>query len=234
MSCFYLPKKLKQLPSSTKKAWNSFTSSVSPKLRNLRNINKCSTLPRALTRTATRLFDLHHNKKRRRSIPRSHSSAGRGRDFYYYKEYNNYQHHQPYASGPNSPAATVYIDRLFGESMSSSSMSKQEVIKNDVTRHTTTKDEASASGGSTTVRDSSRGGGGGGSGGKKKKKVKNHTTNNNNSNNNNNWKEYISSMPNIRGVDERAEEFISKFRQDMQIQREQSIIEFQEMLARSA
>ncbi|XP_021722008.1 uncharacterized protein LOC110689536 [Chenopodium quinoa] len=204
MSCFYLPKRLKQLPSSTKKAWNSFTSSVSPKLGNLRS----SSLPKTLTRTATRLFNLHHNNKRSRSIPRRphSSSAGIARDFYYYREYNYYQHLQPYASGPNSPA-TVYIDRLFGESsssMSSSSMSKQEVNKNDVTRDTT-MDEASASGGSKT-RDDSRGGG----------------------------VEYISSMPNIRGVDERAEEFISKFRQDMQIQREQSIIEFQEMLARSA
>ncbi|KAK3032052.1 hypothetical protein RJ639_035489 [Escallonia herrerae] len=38
----------------------------------------------------------------------------------------------------------------------------------------------------------------------------------------------------FRGVDERAEEFISKFREDMQLQREQSILEFQEMLARGS
>ncbi|MFS7924656.1 hypothetical protein Hanom_Chr03g00275261 [Helianthus anomalus] len=37
----------------------------------------------------------------------------------------------------------------------------------------------------------------------------------------------------IRGVDERAADFISKVREDMKLQREQSIIEFQEMLARS-
>lgn len=37
-----------------------------------------------------------------------------------------------------------------------------------------------------------------------------------------------------KGIDERAEEFISKFREDMNLQREQSIINFQEMLARSA
>lgn len=48
------------------------------------------------------------------------------------------------------------------------------------------------------------------------------------------WKEYVSSLPTIRGVDERAEEFISKFRQEMQLQREESILEFQQMLARSA
>ncbi|GAB4843120.1 hypothetical protein Ancab_013096 [Ancistrocladus abbreviatus] len=48
------------------------------------------------------------------------------------------------------------------------------------------------------------------------------------------WKAYVSSMPPIRGIDERAEEFISKFRQQMRLQREQSILDFQEMLARSA
>ncbi|KAK9059061.1 hypothetical protein SSX86_021680 [Deinandra increscens subsp. villosa] len=37
----------------------------------------------------------------------------------------------------------------------------------------------------------------------------------------------------VRGVDERAEDFISKVREDMKLQREQSIVEFQEMLARS-
>ncbi|MCD7445819.1 hypothetical protein HAX54_000057 [Datura stramonium] len=40
------------------------------------------------------------------------------------------------------------------------------------------------------------------------------------------------SMPHINGVDRRAEEFISKFREDMQLERQQSILDFQEMLAR--
>lgn len=41
-------------------------------------------------------------------------------------------------------------------------------------------------------------------------------------------------LPHFRGVDERAEEFISKFRQEMKLEREKSIIDFQEMLARSS
>ncbi|KAL3506137.1 hypothetical protein ACH5RR_031519 [Cinchona calisaya] len=45
------------------------------------------------------------------------------------------------------------------------------------------------------------------------------------------WK--LPLLPQLRCVDERAEEFISKFRQEMKIEREQSIIDFQEMLARS-
>lgn len=43
----------------------------------------------------------------------------------------------------------------------------------------------------------------------------------------------VKMLPKVRGVDERAEEFISKFKQDMKIEREQSILDFQEMLARS-
>ncbi|CAA2933527.1 Hypothetical predicted protein [Olea europaea subsp. europaea] len=46
------------------------------------------------------------------------------------------------------------------------------------------------------------------------------------------WK--IPLVPQFRGVDERAEEFICKFRREMKLQREQSILEFEEMLARSA
>ncbi|KAI3504085.1 hypothetical protein L1887_32629 [Cichorium endivia] len=37
----------------------------------------------------------------------------------------------------------------------------------------------------------------------------------------------------IRGVDERAEDYILKVREQMRLQREQSILDFQEMLARS-
>ncbi|KAK4405884.1 hypothetical protein Sango_0594900 [Sesamum angolense] len=46
------------------------------------------------------------------------------------------------------------------------------------------------------------------------------------------WK--LPMIPQFKGVDERAEEFIAKFRQDMKLEREQSILEFEEMLKRSA
>ncbi|KAG7996742.1 hypothetical protein I3843_01G176500 [Carya illinoinensis] len=45
------------------------------------------------------------------------------------------------------------------------------------------------------------------------------------------WEAVIASLPQLRNVDERAEEFISKFREDMKLQKERS---FQEMLERSA
>ncbi|KAL6189459.1 hypothetical protein ACLB2K_040848 [Fragaria x ananassa] len=48
------------------------------------------------------------------------------------------------------------------------------------------------------------------------------------------WQAVVARSPQLRVVDERAEEFICKFRQDMKLQKERSILEFQEMLARSA
>ncbi|XP_057957548.1 uncharacterized protein LOC131150691 [Malania oleifera] len=48
------------------------------------------------------------------------------------------------------------------------------------------------------------------------------------------WKAVVDSMPQLRGVDERAEEFISRFREEMMLQRQKSILDFQEMLARGA
>lgn len=48
------------------------------------------------------------------------------------------------------------------------------------------------------------------------------------------WQAVVASSPHLRGVDERAEDFICKFREDMKLQKERSTLEFQEMLARSA
>jgi uncharacterized protein YeaO (DUF488 family) len=48
------------------------------------------------------------------------------------------------------------------------------------------------------------------------------------------WKAVVASSPHLRGVDDRAEDFISKFHEDMKLQKERSLLEFQEMLARSA
>ncbi|XP_022151028.1 uncharacterized protein LOC111019043 [Momordica charantia] len=48
------------------------------------------------------------------------------------------------------------------------------------------------------------------------------------------WKIVVASSPHLRPVDERAEEFIRKFRRDIILEKEKSLLEFQEMLARSA
>ena len=47
------------------------------------------------------------------------------------------------------------------------------------------------------------------------------------------WKAVVAKSPQLQ-VDQKAEEFISKFRADMRLQKERSLLEFQEMLARGA
>ncbi|KAK2400108.1 hypothetical protein QL285_049835 [Trifolium repens] len=46
------------------------------------------------------------------------------------------------------------------------------------------------------------------------------------------WKAVVAKSPMMQ-VDQKAEEFISKFRQDMRLQKEKSLLEFHERLARS-
>lgn len=48
------------------------------------------------------------------------------------------------------------------------------------------------------------------------------------------WEAIVCSSPHLKGVDERAEEFIGKFREEMKLQKEKSILDYQDMLARSA
>lgn len=48
------------------------------------------------------------------------------------------------------------------------------------------------------------------------------------------WKAIVARSPQLRGVDERADEFISKFRKEMKLQKDKSIIDYQDMLNRSS
>ncbi|GAU25822.1 hypothetical protein TSUD_30860 [Trifolium subterraneum] len=47
------------------------------------------------------------------------------------------------------------------------------------------------------------------------------------------WKIVVAKSPHLQ-VDDRAEEFINKFYEDVRLQKEKSLMEYQEMLARSA
>ncbi|CAJ2628161.1 hypothetical protein L195_g014099 [Trifolium pratense] len=47
------------------------------------------------------------------------------------------------------------------------------------------------------------------------------------------WKIVVAKTPHLQ-VDDRAEEFINKFYEDVRLQKERSLMEYQEMLARSA
>ncbi|XWS53812.1 hypothetical protein CRYUN_Cryun10bG0032300 [Craigia yunnanensis] len=48
------------------------------------------------------------------------------------------------------------------------------------------------------------------------------------------WKAVVAKSPHLRGVDERADEFIYKFHEDRKLEKERSDLDFQEMLAQSA
>lgn len=48
------------------------------------------------------------------------------------------------------------------------------------------------------------------------------------------WREVVARSPQLRPVDERAEEFINKFREEIKLQKEKSILEYEERLARGA
>lgn len=48
------------------------------------------------------------------------------------------------------------------------------------------------------------------------------------------WKIVVASSPHLRPVDERAEEFIRKFRREIILEKEKSLLEFEQMLARSS
>lgn len=117
---------------------------------------------------------------------------------------NRQRRHNPYVR--NSPSAAIYVDKLFSESTSKSLHKEKEIV------------------GSSRTRPSA--------GGAKMKISKFEKQSVQEFDIDEAWKKVVSSNASPLRVDERAEEFISKFRQDMEIQREQSILDYQQMLAR--
>lgn len=106
-----------------------------------------------------------------------------------------------------TPSAPIYVDKLFSDSTSRSILHKEKEIV-----------------GSSTSSISS--------GGAKMKYTEFEKQSVHEFDIDEAWKKVVSSNASPLRVDERAEEFISKFRQDMEIQREQSILDYQQMLAR--
>ncbi|KAL8104916.1 hypothetical protein AgCh_028908 [Apium graveolens] len=117
---------------------------------------------------------------------------------------NRQRRRNPYVR--NSPSAAIYVDRLFSKPTSKSLHKEREIS------------------GSSTAPPTA--------GGAKMKISKFEKQSVREFNVDEAWKKVVSSNASPLRVDERAEEFISKFRQDMEIQREQSMLDYQEMLAR--
>ncbi|KAK9288550.1 hypothetical protein L1049_017009 [Liquidambar formosana] len=234
MSCLSLTKKLQP----AKMAWKSFTNTLQSKLHKLKK-------SKAIKRTTRRLIALrsvHHpivsykrralDRHRFSTLPHNHHSRHNLHD----------QHQEP----PQKSAATIYVDELFEETVSvhanhphepgDTNKAKEMNAANDAVN----KAKAKADTASMTTRRQQQqqqqpmstvgikvfdG---------KVKPRKSKASEKSAFDVDDAWKAIIASSPQLRGVDERAEEFISKFHEEMKLQKEKSILDFEEMLARSA
>ncbi|KAK4732574.1 hypothetical protein R3W88_025562 [Solanum pinnatisectum] len=228
MSNFNLGKKL-ILP--TKKTWKSFTNKLQSRLHKLK-LSKAIKSSKNLCIRAYNYISPIITRKFYSLIHRSSSPLRTHRKFYH----NYYQYQQ--CQKNTSP---IYVDQLFPEPIV-----KQPACQNHNVKISAPQIEefvASSSGGDVNCRNkldqeeqeiivkgievnSAL---------KKGKTIIESTGINNykkcdNINIIDEWR--TPSMPHINGVDKRAEEFISKVREDMELERQQSILDFQEMLAR--
>lgn len=102
--------------------------------------------------------------------------------------------------------APIYIDKLFDEPLSVSSSKTPACAKGETSRSSTEVEGGKPAGETNGERECDI---------------------------DERWRAIVAMSPQLR-MDERAEEFISKFKEDMKLQRERSDIEFQERLRRSA
>ncbi|XP_016489178.1 uncharacterized protein LOC107809097 [Nicotiana tabacum] len=210
MSNFNLGKKL--LP--TKKAWKSFTNKLQSRLHKLKLSKAVKNSKDICIRAYNYIFPII-TRKFYSLIYRSSPLRTR-RNFYHYYQYQ--QRHKN--------TSLIYVDQLFPEPMQKQSctisapQTKEFVASSsggDVNRSKLDREEQEiimrAIEGKTAI--------------KKRKGVESISSRICDIEE---WR--TPSMPHINGVDRKAEEFISKFREDMEIERQQSILDFQEMLAR--
>ena len=117
---------------------------------------------------------------------------------------HHYQHHSKFL---HKNASTVHIDELFAQSAGNAHTKNLRLVA----QAETSRGKEGLDEGNTATRNS-----------KSIYSVEDA------------WQAVVARSPQLRVVDERAEEFIYKFRQDMKLQKERSNLEFQERLARSA
>ncbi|XWS39186.1 hypothetical protein CRYUN_Cryun18bG0028000 [Craigia yunnanensis] len=123
------------------------------------------------------------------------------------RRYNyHYQHHQ---SQPHNNRIVIYIDQLYAEPMSM--QAKRVEAQAETSRRYEVADDKAL---------------------QRKGKEKEEETNIYSIEDA--WKAVVAKSPHLRGVDERADEFIYKFHEDRKLEKERTDLDFQEMLARSA
>lgn len=200
-----------------KKAWKSLSNTLqSSKLHKLNNI------PKALKTTLKRLLSTFHSLMR--LIPsKGHHHHHRSLTSTLYRpyatSYNNYhvQHNKNFAA--------IHIDDLYAAESASAFVSVNATNnKTTSSYHQYAQGETSKRGKEVHI-------------GNDKKDLKHGESESSGINNNNNtiedaWKAVVAKSPMLQ-VDQKAEEFIYKFREDMRLQKEKSLLEFQERLARS-
>ncbi|XP_062109332.1 uncharacterized protein LOC133819960 [Humulus lupulus] len=231
--------------SPAKRAWKTITTRLQPKILDIINLIKHSNIPTAIKTTSRRLLytlsSFLPTKLRSISNPSSATFRRRQTTTSNHNYSYNYSHQPVYKNFP-----AIHIDELFpystGEQprglVSATAGGGDKSLENkstNIVRRNTGNNimyghEASSSnrnndkGKRSVVVEDGRG----------DKDMKRVGSNKSIYSVEEAWMAVVASSPQLRGVDERAEEFISNFREDMKLQKEKSILEFHEMLKRSA
>ncbi|PQQ07455.1 uncharacterized protein Pyn_16243 [Prunus yedoensis var. nudiflora] len=201
-----------------KKAWKSFTKKLQSKLHKLNIPKAVKTTTRHLRALRSKFHFLIPSKLR--ALTKASSTFPR--DQFYNHHYEAFESHMGYALGRssyryhnkvvhNKNSAAIHIDELFAE---------PAAVYEDTKKNQHSGEQAETSKGKQVVEDN----GDGKAVARDKKSLYSVEDA---------WQAVVAKSPQLRVVDERAEEFITKFRQDMKLQKEKSLREFQEMLARS-
>lgn len=197
---------------ANKKAWKFFKTTIQTKFANL---NSISTTVKRTKKYCSSAFSFI--RRRYRDIPRkvqyAFTSSPRRPSSSTSASYN-FQHYYSQQSKCRASFSAIYIDELFPEQSIDNNYTEKKKLDHEIGSSALNKAEKRQNRNGNTTREtgetSSAAASGGGAGRK------------------------LPMLPQFRGVDERAEEFISKFREEMKLEREKSIIDFQEMLARSS
>lgn len=188
-----------------KKAWRSFSNTVQSKVQKLN-------IPKAFRTTIQRLVSTFHSLRHFISSKTRHPRSLPTRPYNYYYSSSSYHHvHRKNISA-------IRIDDLFSEppppsAAAAASSSSSSSVSLSVAKGETTRKRA--------VMMRNKGVGEEGESNNELNTIEDA------------WKVVVAKSPQLQ-VDQKAEEFISKFREDMKLQKERSMLEFQERLARGS
>ncbi|XVE81853.1 hypothetical protein DITRI_Ditri15bG0099400 [Diplodiscus trichospermus] len=190
-----------------RKAWKSFTNKLRSKLQNF----QVPTCIKAATRRLLEFCSLRlFAPFKKRFLSKYYTTHNRSHRY----RFNHLYHYQNYRSLLYKDREVIYIDQLYAEPMSM--QAKRVEPRAETSRRNEVDDDKAW---------------------KRKGKAKEEEEEEEKSgiySIEDAWKAIVAKSPHLRGVDERADEFISKFHQDRKLEKERSDLDFQEMLARSA